>query len=156
MRLYVMRHGDAVLQAPTDAQRPLSSLGEAQCRAMVSHLKTFTPDRIVVSPYLRAQQTAAIVQAELSKEENFDAELETLSLITPNDNPAKAIWALAQYEVASLLMVSHQPLVGDLLSLLVHGHTDDPIPMSTAAIACIEADILSPGMGVLSWLKMPN
>ena len=155
MRLYIMRHGDAVLQAPSDAERPLSPLGEAQCSRMVSHFSVLIPDRIVASPYLRAQQSAAIVQSGLRDKFGQHRDIETLSLITPNDNPKKALQALARYEVASLLMVSHQPLVGDLVSLLIHGHLNDPEPMTTASVACIEADILSPGMGELSWLKLP-
>lgn len=156
MRLYIMRHGDAILQASSDAQRPLSPLGIRQCQSMIECFSECLPDAMVVSPYLRAQQTANQVQEGLLKQFDRTCSIETLPGITPNNEPAQVLSTLAQYDVACLLMVSHQRLVGSLVSLLVNGHMGEPAPMTTAAIACVEAEILSPGMGVLNWIKTPQ
>ncbi|MFP3681833.1 phosphohistidine phosphatase SixA, partial [Pseudomonas sp. SIMBA_041] len=40
----------------------------------------------------------------------------------------------------NLLLVSHQPLVGNLIGLLQHGHLRDPQPMNTASLAELEGD----------------
>ena len=64
MKVVVMRHGDAVLGADDDAARALTSLGREQSRAMALWLQQQMPhlDRVLVSPYLRAQQTWQTLQ----------------------------------------------------------------------------------------------
>ena len=60
MKLYLSRHGQAVSQAATDALRPLTEAGRA---ALLSHWQSLQGrgvqiNGLIVSPYLRAQQTA--------------------------------------------------------------------------------------------------
>jgi len=62
-RLYVMRHGDALMTAPRDSLRPLSRLGHEQSIDSAEYLRSkLVSDNsiggLLVSPYLRAQETA--------------------------------------------------------------------------------------------------
>ncbi len=155
MQLIIMRHGDAVRHAPTDPERPLSPLGEQQTQDMVGHLLDLPPLRILVSPYLRAQQTAQIVANGLAARHGPIA-LETVANITPDDNPKSALATLADYECERLLVVSHQPLVGSLLSLLLHGHYQGNQGFPTAAMACLDALALTPGAAKLVWMREPK
>ena len=50
--VYVMRHGDAVSRANTDAERPLSERGIAEAESMVDTLLAEPPGLIWVSPCL--------------------------------------------------------------------------------------------------------
>lgn len=148
MLLYVMRHGDAVQFARTDAERPLSDWGREQASKMVPHLTQCLPTRIIASPYLRAQQTARIVCDGL-KVESF----ETVTGITPESDPFLALRQLQAFENEVLLMVSHQPLVSSLIGLLVDGHLAGGYMMGTASIAHLSLDMVGPGHARLEWLR---
>lgn len=153
MQLYVMRHGDAIRVAPTDADRPLSPLGEHQALTMVESMLEAPPERLLASPYLRAQQTARIVQRGLS-EHGITLSIETVDYITPDDSPSDVVRLLSQYNDECILMVSHQPLVGCLVTLLSEGHTMGA-PMLTASIANLTMDQIGVGMATLEWIKTP-
>lgn len=153
MLLYIMRHGDALSQAKTDAERPLSDFGKSQAQTMVQCFAELPPTRLIASPYLRAQETAKIVKNGLVNL-GTDLQLETVEFITPNKPAGAVIKKLEQFPSERLLMVSHQPLVGTLLTLLTEGHSMG-YPVNTASVACLELDELGIGMATLRWLKAP-
>lgn len=149
--LYVMRHGDAVMRAATDALRPLSERGEHEvCRAAQA-LAGLEPDYFWVSPYLRAQQTARLVK----EHSRISTPVTTEPHITPDDHPAAVVQRLAELsEPKIILMVSHNPLVSALVSLLVDGHYQGGYSMGTATIACVDFDeVIGAGQGTLRWLS---
>ena len=148
MQLYIMRHGDAIQYARTDAERPLSDKGRQQSAAMASCFKSSMPTRVIASPYLRAQQTCAIVCESLGIK-HFD----TVDGITPDVDPNGVIRLLQPYENETLLMVSHQPLVGSLVSLLVQGNMEGGFMMGTASVALLQLDQVGPGQAALQWLR---
>ena len=43
-------------------------------------------------------------------------------------------------DTGNVLLVSHQPLVGNLISFLQHGHERQPQPMHTASLAELEGE----------------
>lgn len=152
MRLYIMRHGDALQFARTDAERPLSERGRRQASSMVPCFSAWLPEKVIASPYVRAQQTCSIVCEGLGIS-RFD----TVEGITPDCDPHDALRVLQRYENEGvLLMVSHQPLVSALVALLVDGAINGGYMMGTAAVACLEADHLSPGQATLQWLRHPD
>ena len=63
MKLLLMRHGEAELNAQTDADRPLTLYGRTQVSAVARRLleMDLQVQKMMVSPYLRARQTAAIM-----------------------------------------------------------------------------------------------
>ena len=55
----------------------------------------------------------------------------------------------------TVLLVSHQPLVGSLISFLQHGHLRQPQPMHTASLAELEGDFPLAGQMNLVNVKNP-
>lgn len=114
-----MRHGEAALEAASDAVRPLTLCGRDESRQMAAWLNTKSVDieRVLVSPYLRAEQTLATVREALTLPEGE----EVLPELTPGGNAEQVgsyLQALAMQGVSSVLIVSHLPLVGYLVAEL--------------------------------------
>lgn len=148
MYLYIMRHGDAIQYARTDAERPLSEQGRRQAASMVPCFNR-RPERVIASPYVRAQQTSAIVCEGLGIEG-----FETVEGIIPDGDPHEVVRLLRRYESDDvLLMVSHQPLVSALIALLVDGVVNGKYMMGTASVACLQTEVIAPGQATLQWLR---
>ena len=104
-------------------------------------------DRIIASPYVRAQQTAEQVRQALG----FSDPISTVPWLTPESDPKKVLQQLDLYAEEQILLVSHQPLVGVLIGLLVHGSFQHAQPMGTASLAELEGDFpLAGAMQLLS------
>jgi phosphohistidine phosphatase len=56
----------------------------------------------------------------------------------------------------TLLLVSHQPFIGELAGLLQHGHRQAPLPMKTASLAELEGELPLPGAMHLNALHHPH
>ncbi|MBZ0137488.1 MAG: histidine phosphatase family protein [Planctomycetes bacterium] len=65
---WFVRHGESLAQLEQwpgpDPETPLSALGERQADGLASKLKDLPIQRILVSPYLRARQTAERAMAK--------------------------------------------------------------------------------------------
>lgn len=137
MQIFVMRHGQAEMVAPSDALRPLTAVGIKESKAtgqwLFDNNKTF--DCVFISPYLRAQQTADAVISQLGDVSNR----QTLSFITPEDN-AKDVHDYLDVvcdneDYKNILIVSHMPLVSYLVAELTF---DKTMPIfQTASVAKI-------------------
>ena len=149
MQLYIMRHGEASMAAPTDVQRPLTELGRLEAGLMgkwFEHL-SLNFSQILVSPYLRAQQTLSTVLSEMHIMQippfvGID-NIETADLITPSANAQDVHDYLDAFLLEkpceTLLMVTHMPLVSFLVESLT---IKDQMPIfQTAAVAQIDYDI---------------
>jgi phosphohistidine phosphatase len=139
MQIYIMRHGQAEMMAHSDAQRELTFLGRCESEIMATYLanENVSFDAVLVSPYLRAQQTWEAVQPFFPGIAN----VQTLKFLTPGGSTHKSIneiLALHASGVKSLLIVSHLPLVGYLVSELA---TDVAAPaFATSSVAHVELD----------------
>nr|WP_243433781.1 MULTISPECIES: phosphohistidine phosphatase SixA [Pseudomonas] len=147
--MWVLRHGQAESHAPTDAQRNLTAHGREEVLGSAAQLIGQPISAIIASPYVRAQQTAQLVREALG----FEAEIRTVSWLTPEANPLQVLQQLDGAD--NLLLVSHQPLVGSLIGLLQHGHLRDPQPMNTASLAELEGDWPLAGLMTLNGVKHP-
>lgn len=151
MQIFVMRHGEAHFNAPSDSERTLTSLGETMTLNVASWLAKNNGKikRVLVSPYIRAQQTLAILRKNLS----LPTEVETMTDLTPNGderNVVNYLHVLAEAkQIDSVLIVSHLPLVGELVSLLCP-HKTPPL-FYTSTVACINYDALNQ-IGELKWV----
>nr|WP_189672250.1 phosphohistidine phosphatase SixA [Pseudomonas sp. SWRI18] len=143
-----MRHGEAEGQAPTDAERNLTEQGRAEVLRSAAHLIGQPLGAIIASPYVRAQQTAHLVREALG----FAADIRTVPWLTPEGNPLQVLEKLDSDD--NVLLVSHQPLVGSLISFLQHGHQRQPQPMYTASLAELEGDF--PLAGLMSLVSVKN
>lgn len=154
MHVYIMRHGDAALDAASDAERPLTLCGLEETQQMSHWLAAQQPavDLTLVSPYLRAQQT----YAKLAEEMSDTGHVETLSFLAPAGEANEVsdyLHALAIEGAQSVLVISHLPLVGYLVSALCP--TECPPMFATAGIACIDYDYQS-AHGRLCWQVSPS
>ncbi|MGI1677316.1 MAG: phosphohistidine phosphatase SixA [Cellvibrionaceae bacterium] len=149
MKLFVLRHGEAEYSAPTDEERQLTDHGGNEVRSIVEKklTKLKSVQHIFVSPYVRAQQTAAIVHELLP-----DIPMTTLPIITPDGKVSEVLDFLQKENIENVILVSHQPLVGDLVSQMV-GQPVGFYRMSTAALAYIKTDVFAAGCGTLRWIK---
>ncbi len=148
-----MRHGDAALDAASDSVRPLTHCGCDETRQMAIWLSGQSVDieQVIVSPYLRAQQTLSTVREALSLPEGEDV----LPELTPSGDPrlvACYMHALANEGVKSALVISHLPLVGYLVAALCP--QEAPPMFATSAIACIDFDADNV-VGKLEWQVSP-
>ncbi|WP_428033984.1 phosphohistidine phosphatase SixA [Amphritea sp.] len=148
MRLLLLRHGEAGFNAPSDRQRPLTENGRLQLQQML-RLNTDVlagAQRIVHSPYVRTCQTAELVQ------QVQPAALFSLELLTPESSPQQLLDWLAEQADEVLILVTHQPLVGLLVSLLCEGNLTRPEPMLPGVMAVIELEFPAAGLGRLQRL----
>lgn len=151
MKLWVLRHGEAVSHARSDAERALTSFGQQQALISAAHLHDQLLDAILASPYVRAQQTAALVHGALQAA----PPIQTVPWLTPDSDPLAVIGHLEALRLDNVLLVSHQPLVGNLLSLLVHGNLRHPEPMQTASLAELHGDWPLAGLMSLQVVRHP-
>lgn len=114
MDLLLWRHAEAE-DGVDDLQRRLTQRGERQAQAMAKWIRAHQPKglRIIVSPAVRTQQTAAALKLPF----------ETLRKIGPDACVSELI-AASGWPAASgaVLIVGHQPSLGRLASLLLAGH----------------------------------
>lgn len=117
MRLILVRHGHA-LSGPVDRERPLSPMGRTDILGLGKHLSGtgLKLNGLFHSGYLRAQETAEILADLLS----IPRLVEQVVGFTPNDSPHGAAEAICEIGLPAL-MVSHLPLLPELVSILV-GH----------------------------------
>ena len=148
MQVFIMRHGDAALDAASDSVRPLTSCGCDESRLMANWLKGQKVDieRVLVSPFLRAEQTLDVVGECMNLPGNVD-------VLPCGDVGMVSAWlqTLANEGVASVLVISHLPLVGYLVSELCPGET--PPMFTTSAIASVTLD--ESGKGIFNWQMSP-
>lgn len=151
MRTFILRHGEAQLFANRDADRMLTAIGRQQTidilTASAAELRSVT--RIVASPYVRAQQTAALA-AEL-----LALPVATSPLLVPEGELMAVAGLLESRAGETLLLVSHQPLVGNLVNWFC-GLEPGRHRMGTSALACIDAEIVAGSCGELRWLRQPD
>ncbi|EGN76441.1 phosphohistidine phosphatase SixA [Idiomarina sp. A28L] len=160
MKVFVMRHGEA--KAPTmqlgkvepDASRELTERGHEEALVAAKWLAEQTPkiDLVIVSPYVRAQQTYAEVAKLVGAEV-----VEVSTDITPEGDPemfASALMARLQIEPAeTVLLVSHMPFVCYLTSYL--DQRVQPPLFPTAGIAVIDVEPLAME-GILQGVRAPE
>ena len=124
MKVFIMRHGEAEVVASSDEARHLTEYGRKQSISQGQWLKThlnstaLSVQKVIVSPYVRAQETFELVNAAL---DNILNDVETWSGITPYGNAtlvADYLSVLQEQGVESVLLVSHLPLVGSIVSEL--------------------------------------
>lgn len=156
MQVLIMRHGEAVLEAASDSVRPLTDCGCGESVQMAAWLnaQAVNIQKVLVSPYLRAQQTLANVREVLTLADNVTVDV--LPELTPGGDPAEVaceLQALAKEGVTAVLIVSHLPLVGYLVAELCPGIC--PPMFATSAIASVELNAES-GVGVLDWQYGPS
>ena len=124
MKVFIMRHGEAEVVASSDEARHLTEYGRKQSISQgqwfKEHLNStaLSVQKVIVSPYVRAQETFELVNLALGNTLN---DIEIWSGITPYGNAtlvADYLSVLQEEGIESVLLVSHLPLVGSIVSEL--------------------------------------
>jgi phosphohistidine phosphatase len=164
MNLYLMRHGIALAQddasVSSDSERPLSHKGVKRMRKAAKGIRRLEIpfDALLTSPLLRARQTAEIVASALGIEDR----LEEISGLAPESTVEHLMFGLTRYqEREHLLLVGHEPLLGDTLSCLLSGGRQKAaafhVDLKKASLCRVEIDALPvTGPGKLHWLLSPK
>ncbi len=140
-----MRHGDAPL---ISGQRQLSDTGIAEAGAMAQWLSSRQSfQAMLVSPLLRAQQTANEIES-VTKSQYIRLDE---NLLKPESDPRIATSYFEALEYSSILLVSHMPLVVNLLEAWLPGQGRY---FPTAAVA--ELEISERGVKLLSFTSPAN
>lgn len=152
MLIYLVRHGIADRRVISDPERELTPFGVAQNRRVVKKLFLQSPalTKGVVSPFERARQTAADFRLTFP-----NLEFEVSDLITPNGNPYEIMNFIDENQQHSLIMISHNPLLSNLLSLLVDGTIETTRQINTSTVVCVLMDIVAPGCGKIKYVLEP-
>jgi phosphohistidine phosphatase len=162
MNLYLLRHGIAVAAdepgIESDNERPLTPKGTKRMRKAAKGLGRLgiAFDGILTSPLVRARQTAEIVAEGLS----LQSQLQEISGLAPESSVENLIFGLTRFQNREhLLLVGHQPLLGETAAFLLRGKDRAPlgIELKKGGICRIEIDAIPPARnGTLHWLLAPK
>ena len=142
VNIYCMRHGEAVFQAASDAERPLSPTGQEEAQRMGRWLAKEQEEwsLVLVSPFLRAQQTMNAVLSHLPIAPDA---VQTVDGLVPSGNAGDIHdyidGEIAVSKIKNVLVICHMPIVSYLTASLTTEHNCPLFP--TAGIAKIVYDV---------------
>lgn len=146
MYIYLLRHGDAPFDSSC-GERSLSDQGETETRHIVEqHLGALSKlDLIICSPVLRARQTLQVLTEALnySGQLLFEDALRSESSISSLEQCIDAL--LTSKSVDQILLLGHQPLIGQLLEYLTD-ETGLAWSMGTSALATLDTSAFGPSI----------
>jgi len=156
--LYIVRHGIAVERGTPgipDDDRPLTPKGERQMREIAHGLAAMetTVDRIATSPLPRALRTAEILAEGLE----IAGEVEIAPVLRA-DSTARDVadWLDLQPE-PPLMIVGHNPILDELLSLLLLGDPMAlPFEFKKGGVASLRRPSVDGQAHTLRWLAPPK
>jgi phosphohistidine phosphatase len=155
--LHLIRHGLAEERGdawPDDTKRPLTEQGMARLRRSaraLARLGTIV-DVVLTSPLVRTRQTAEIMAAAFSPHPS----LTNVDALAPGGTPpAIAAEIEKQNRRHRILIVGHEPLIGELAAWLIGAR--NPIEFKKGGICRIDVDGSTlRGGGALRWMLTPK
>ncbi len=151
MRVYVVRHGDA---APPrgGGERALTEHGIQNADDAGRLLAAEGFDFLLCSPKLRTRQTRDRILLAAGAVENR----EELSLLPPTTHQSVAD-AIGDCGGESVVLVSHLPLVAELVGWFTTGDPRDYRLMGypPAGIVALDMDVAGQGMATQAWHAFP-
>ncbi len=118
MQVFIMRHGEAIIDMTSDSLRTLTMNGNHESRYIATWLNTNIVDieRVLISPYLRTKKTLEVIRQFLTLPQE-----EILIELNPKGNVHCIIdylYILAIQEIHCVLIISHLPLIKKLVTSL--------------------------------------
>ena len=162
MIVYLVRHAPAAQRDtskwPDDSSRPLTKKGERKFARAATGLPRLAdpPSLVLASPYARARRTA-----ELLEEHAGWPAPQACAALAGDREAGEAIpelEALHVRDVESVALVGHEPIMGELLSVLLVGDgTLLPAPFKKGAVARLALNAApAPASGQLDWFVTPG
>ncbi len=147
------RHGPAEKRNPkkypNDDLRPLTSKGRKSVKRAARGLESigFIPSLILASPARRAQETAELIRKSFGLPAASSKVMRALYHQSP---PRQAMQRLALMKFAGpVLLVGHEPWLGDCLSLLLTGRRHRAFPFRKSGFAIVTLERVGAGQGTL-------
>ena len=161
MRVLLLRHGLAHDRkdpaCPADAVRALTDEGRKKTRRAMRGLKALggAPTRILTSPFLRAQETAAIAQDVLGVDVS---RIITTDALLPETPPYALFHALFAYlgTDEEVLCVGHAPHLDRIVALALTGSSEPVTSMKKAGACGLDLLELPRPRGSLQWFMPPK
>ncbi|HEV2119504.1 MAG TPA: histidine phosphatase family protein [Candidatus Bathyarchaeia archaeon] len=157
MIVHIMRHAPIEFgkDLPKVADRHITPEGRKWARNVVRIAKNelgLNPDWIISSPLLRAKETAEIAAEEFNKPSKLVYDDCLLGEREVNETYER-LRKLDKTD--SVLLVSHQPLLRNLIADLLGAKSK--VGLYSGAIACVQCDTYpKQGKGILLWLLPPS
>ena len=160
MDLYLLRHAIASERGRGwtghDADRPLTKKGAKKMRRIAEAMKdlNLSFDLILSSPFRRAKETAEIVAEVFYCSDS----LRYSSLLKAGGSPAALVKEIIAHHgrLGSILLVGHEPYLGNLISVLVSGKESLSITMKKGGLCKLTVESLHYGRcATLDWLISP-
>ena len=160
MKLYILRHGDAVESGDpryNENERPLTPKGVQRTKLLAHALRQMeiSFDAVLSSPLTRARETAEIIVRGLRLEKKFEL-TEHLALSGSMAKLVDRINGIHPMPEA-VLLVGHEPYLSGFVSLLCTGGPDLALTFKKGALCRLEMEMLGCGRcAVLDWLLQPR
>jgi phosphohistidine phosphatase len=128
MELFILRHGEAEQRSSSlagDRKRPLTSSGKLEISEIAKALKIIGLkfDLVITSPLKRAYDTATIV----SEVFNIGNKVQVWNELAPEGQKTELYRKISELrEEYIVLMVGHQPLLGEITDDMIHRGKSSP------------------------------
>lgn len=159
MDLIILRHGEAGTQIPPpgkDEERVLTDAGKKEVEDIAKSIRALKLKigPIATSPVTRSMETAKIVAKTLNKTKDIEAWDE----LKPEGERSVFYDRLSKMkEDSSILIVGHEPYIGNLIGDLIAGKSSCRIAIKKGGMARISISTLNPKpIGKLKWLLTPK
>jgi phosphohistidine phosphatase len=158
MDCVLIRHGIALEPEEwegSEENRPLTEKGKKRVRQAAAGLAALNirPTHLFSSPFVRAYDTARLLRTAVCP----SLKVETREELAVGSTPDGLVSFLRALPSESVVMcVGHEPLLGELASMLLSGKPTQNFPMKKAGAALIHlSGGVKPGQGLLHWWLQP-
>lgn len=160
MKLYILRHGDAVEHGDPrykENDRPLTPKGIQRTKQLAHILREMeiTFDAVLTSPLARARETAEILARGMKLQDN----MRFCEHLAPSGSMEELVHQINMIRPApkSVMLVGHEPYLSGFVSLLCTGAPGLPMVFKKGALCRLQIDVLSVGKcAMLDWLLQPR
>ena len=164
MKLILCRHGlavereDYITKDIDDSLRPLVEKGRTRSKEAAKFLREHIEniDLIVSSPFVRAMQTAEILQNILQSSEI----VESIELVPSAPPQAFAQWLHHHAKTAlTIAAVGHEPQLSVFATWCLSGGTNSFVDLKKSGMICLEVESfeeLGPKSANLKWVVQPK
>ena len=160
MKLYLLRHADATMDASSDDERGITPKGESTINSLCELLKAkeFKELKAIYHSGLkRSQQTARLFKKGLE----LSGPVEAMDGLMPEDSPVRLANKFCDSE-DDVLLVGHNPQFTFLAAYLLTGDQDiDCVDFKRSGLLCLERVDRAPGnrqagVWLLRWYIIPR
>ena len=151
MRVYIVRHGDALVP-PGGSERALTERGHRDAASAGELLEAQGIDAVLYSPKLRTRETAQHILDAVG-----DIPAAVSDTLLPPSTGQEVVAAIEALGVERIVLVSHMPLVAYLVGWFTSGdYSDFRLPgFPEAGVVALDMDLAGQGMATQAWYAFP-